>query len=78
MKTLKKENCVPFSWFNVYVNGIICYAEIHGFLCVWLGVLFPKLICKCMVVFVYSFFITHTYKVLYVVFFKGIWVISWF
>ena len=33
MKTVKKENCVPFSWFNVYVNGIIYYAEIHIFVC---------------------------------------------
>lgn len=78
MKILKKENCVFFSWFNVYVNGIICYVEIYGFLCVWFGVLFLKFICKCMVVFVYLFFIIYIYKVFYVVFFKGIWVIFWF
>lgn len=31
METINKENCVPFSCFNVYVNVVIYYTEIHFF-----------------------------------------------
>lgn len=81
MKTMTKENCVPFSHFNVYVNVIIYYTEIHLFLFLFLGggwYSVVKLIGECMVVFVYSFFITHTYRTLSIVFSMDIWGISWF
>lgn len=72
MKTMNKENCVPFSCFNVYVNVIIYYTEVHFIdfvFCLWNS---PA---SCMVVFFYPFFITHICKVLSIVFLMDIWVI---
>lgn len=70
MKAMNKEIRVPFS---CKCNNLLYSNSLF-----WLGVLFVKLIYKCMVVLLIQFFITHAYKALSIVFSVDTWVISLF